>query len=78
MVAPHAAHRTCRGVRQDVIVGVLEPIELLNQQRIRVGPLHTSDVVCARITSSAIQVTGPPVALTTPTRTAEFVVPASG
>ena len=31
VVAPHAAHRTCRGIRQDVVVGVLEPIELLDR-----------------------------------------------
>ncbi len=48
-IAPHLPGRAGCRVGEQIVVGVLQSIELLNQDGSRIGPLQPRDVVLARI-----------------------------
>ena len=49
VVAPHLAHRSARGLREQVASRVLQAVQLLDEQRARVRPLQPGDVVFPRL-----------------------------
>src|SRR5512142_413712 len=50
VITPHLVDRTRRGVGKEVVVGILQAIELLNEKRAIVCPLHAGNIVLPRIT----------------------------
>ncbi len=77
-IAKDARHLAGAGVGEQEVVPVLQPVQLLDRERAAVEPLQAREIVFRGSPGVFIHVVSPPSALTTPMRTAEFVVPTFG
>ena len=49
VIAPHLVDGARAGIGKQIIVGILQAVELLDEKRVCVGPLYARDVVLPRI-----------------------------
>jgi hypothetical protein len=49
VIHPHLPHRSGVGLSQEKAIGILQSIQLLDEQRALIRPLHPLDVMLARI-----------------------------